>query len=143
MKYKFIYYLLFFLILSSKSYPQALTKKEIAEITGKIPGLISENYVLRDKKDEITTKFTKELSSKKYLFIANPDSLAKTLTKDLREMSNDKHLYVKFYKTREKDEEFDWDAWEKEERILEKKQNFGFTEVKILRNNIGYVKIQT
>ena len=141
MKYRFICYSIVFLILQAKSYSQELSKKEITEVTEKIPQLISENYVLRDKRDEITARFTKALSSKKYLSITNPESLATALTKDLREISNDKHLYVKFYETREKEEEFDWDAWEKEERILEKEQNFGFTEVKILSNNIGYIKI--
>ena len=141
MKYKLIFCFLFFVVLLSTSYSQELTKKEIAEITEEIPVLISKNYVLKEKRDEFTTKFVKEVKSKKYLSITNPDSLAKTLTKDLREISNDKHLYVKYYKSGIKKKEFDWDAWEREERILEKKQNFGFTEVKVLQDNIGYIKI--
>lgn len=85
--------------------------------------------------------FNEMISSKKYLGITHPDSLAKTLTRDLRAISNDKHLYVKYIETDEKKTEFDWDAWEKEERLLEKKQNYGFTEVKILDKSIGYIKI--
>ena len=141
MKFKQIFYFLLLAIVSSASYAQQLTRKEIAEITEKIPDLISENYVLKEKSDEITSKFKNELSSKKYLSITNPDSLAKTLTKDLRAISNDKHLYVKYYQSSPEKDEFDWDAWEKEERILEIRQNFGFTEVKILPDNIGYIKI--
>ncbi len=141
MKYKLIFCFLVFAILSSASYCQELTRKEITEITKQIPRLISENYVLENKKDDIVDRFNKEISSKKYLSITNPDTLAKTLTTDLRAISNDKHLYVKYYASTEKKEEFDWDAWEKEERILERKQNFGFTEVKIFQDNIGYIKI--
>jgi C-terminal processing protease CtpA/Prc len=141
MKYELIFWLIVFVTLTSSLYSQELTKKEIADITEKIPKLISENYVLKDKRDEITTEFTKRVRLKKYLSITHPDSLARILTKDLREISNDKHLYVKHYKTDKRKEEVDWDAWEIEERILEKKQNFGFTEVKILQDNIGYIKI--
>lgn len=135
---------IFFIVLvnlTSPLYSQELTKKEIADITEKIPGLISKHYVLREKRDDITTEFNNRIKKQKYLSITNPDSLAKILTQDLREISNDKHLYVEYIRLGEKNKAFDWDAWEREERILEKKQNFGFTEVKILQDNIGYIKI--
>ena len=141
MKNKRILWLVLFVALPLSSYSQELTKREIMEIIEKIPDLISENYVLPEKGDSIATRFTQKVKSKKYRFLVNPDSLAKTLTKDLREISNDKHLYVKHYRSDIKKEAFDWKAWEKEERILEKKQNFGFTEVKILQGNIGYLRI--
>jgi C-terminal processing protease CtpA/Prc len=127
--------------LTSPLSSQDLAKNEIAEIVEKIPGLISKNYVLSEKREYISNEFAKKIKSKKYFNISNPDSLAKTLSRDLREISNDKHLYVNYLKTSDRKEEFDWDAWEKEERILEKKQNFGFIEVKILESNIGYIKI--
>lgn len=127
--------------ISLLTFSQELTKKEIEEVTSKIPKLISEHYVLKEKRSTITSGFNKRIKSKKYLSITNPDSLAKTLTRDLREIGNDKHLYVKYLETERQEEAFDWDAWEREERILEKKQNFGFTEVKILEENIGYIKI--
>lgn len=120
---------------------QELTEKEVAEIIKQIPELISEHYVLIEKRGAISTAFAKAISSKEYADIKNPDTLAKNLTRDLKVASNDKHLYVEYLKASEKEEEFDWDAWEKEERIQEKKQNFGFTEVRILEGNTGYLKI--
>lgn len=141
MNSKLTIFLIVLVKLTSPLYSQELTKNEIADIIEKIPGLISENYVLSEKREYISNEFARRIRSKKYFSISNPDSLAKTLTRDLREISNDKHLYVNYLKTSGKKEEFDWDAWEREERILEKKQNFGFTEVKILEGNIGYIKI--
>ncbi len=123
------------------SFSQELTKKEISEIVEKIPDLISENYVFRNKGDSIVAQFTQNIKSKKYLSIKNHDILAQSLTSDLQKISNDKHVYVKYHKPNEKKEDFDWEAWEREERVLEKKQNFGFTEVKILHGNIGYIRI--
>ena len=135
--------LLFILLfeISPSIYAQVLTKKEIADVINQIPDLIKENYVLNDKKQFISDAFSQNIKAKRYLGITNPDSLAKRITKDLRAISNDKHLYVEYRKGNQEKEEFDWETWEKEELTLEKKQNFGFTEVKILQDNIGYLKI--
>ncbi|MEP1096068.1 MAG: S41 family peptidase [Cyclobacteriaceae bacterium] len=128
-------------MISLSVFSQELTRKEINTITSQIPKLILENYVLSEKKVPLANAFLQKIESRKYVEINNPDSLAKVLTKDLREISLDKHLYVKYIEPNEKKQEFDWDAWESEERILEKKQNFGFTEIRILEGNIGYLKI--
>jgi retinol-binding protein 3 len=141
MKRKLILIFITLVKLTSTLYSQELTEKEITDITEKIPGLILEHYVLAERRNVFTAEFNKRIKAQKYLSITNPDSLAKILTQDLREISNDKHLYVKYIRSGEKNEAFDWDAWEREERIIEKKQNFGFTEVKVLQNNIGYIKI--
>ena len=133
--------LLFIVLAISSVYSQQLRKKEIENVVNQIPNLILENYVLNDKRKIISAAFSQNIKNRKYLEITHPDSLAKTITKDLREISNDKHLYVEHLKGNQEKEEFDWEAWEKEERISEKKQNFGFTEVKILQDNIGYLKI--
>lgn len=132
---------LFFLVISFTIFSQELSKKEINDITSQIPELILEHYVLEERKAPIADAFSKLLGSKKYLNLNNPDSLAQVLSNDLREIGNDRHLYVNYVKPSEIKKEVDWDIWEKEERILEQKLNFGFTEAKILEGNIGYIKI--
>ncbi|GMN06125.1 hypothetical protein MTsPCn5_15140 [Croceitalea sp. MTPC5] len=142
MKHKTIATFFIFLFIFSATRSQVeLTQKTVNDMVNQIPKLIQENYVLTDKRMPIANGFTQKIRSKKYRGISNPDSLAKTLTSDLRELSNDKHLYVKYQKPGEKQEEFGWDALEKKNRIIEKKQNFGFTALKILDGNIGYLKI--
>nr|WP_321236211.1 S41 family peptidase [uncultured Psychroserpens sp.] len=130
-----------FIIISLSGNAQDLTKKEIKAIISKIPELILEHYVLTEKKLEISDAFTQNIKSKIYQNFINPDSLANKLTKDLRTISNDKHLSVEYLKTEDDKKDFDWDDWEKKERALELTQNFGFTEIKILEENIGYLKI--
>lgn len=120
---------------------QELDNKEVEKIINQIPNLILEHYVLSDKKEAISDAFIQKIKFKTYKNLNNPDSLAKKLTKDLRAISKDKHLFVEYLKPEELQKDFDWDEWEKKERILEKKQNFGFTEIKILEGNIGYLKI--
>ena len=120
---------------------QELSKREVQTVLEKIPGLISEHYVLQDKNEQIINAIKSRAASGEYGSIHSPDSLAKKLTLDLRSISNDKHLYVKYYESENTEETFDWKAWEKQERISERIQNFGFTEIKILHGNIGYLKI--
>ena len=120
---------------------QELTPEEVTSIVEKIPDLLSQNYVLPEKRGQLASEFTETIQSGLYSSITHPDTLAKVLSRNLREMGQDKHLYVKYYPTDTEKDEFDWEAWEREERILEKEQNFGFTEVKVLPGNIGYIKI--
>lgn len=141
MNYKPWFCLLLLWSIGIDSNAQQLSKQEVEGILKKIPVLISENYVLKDKRAEIIHAFNNKVKSKRYASIQSPDTLAKRLTSDLREISNDKHLYVKYYKSTKKEASFDWEAWEKEERVLERTQNFGFTEVKILPEAIGYLRI--
>ena len=140
-KIKILIFLVLFAIPGTSLYSQELTKLDIRNIIETIPSLISKNYVIIEKRNYIISEFTKRVEANKYFSIINSDSLAKILTNDLREISNDKHLYVEYIKSDTTKDEFNSDNWEKEERILERKKNFGFTEVKILSENIGYIKI--
>ena len=139
-QFKYIVVLLLIWAYPVTTNAQELSKNEVNAIINKIPELIEKHYVLEEKRKAISNAFAKAVSSKKYEGIKNPDSLSKQLTKDLRAISNDKHLYVEHLDNSE-EEEFDWEAWEKEERAQEKKLNFGFTEIKILEGNVGYLKI--
>ena len=133
--------LIILISITISTHAQELNPKEIVGIIEQIPPLILEHYVIREKRAAIATAFSQHIATEKYLAISHPDSLTKILTQDLRAISNDKHLYVTYLPPGEKEEAFDWDAWEREERRLEKVQNFGFTEIRILEGNIGYLKI--
>ena len=118
--------LLFIVLAISSVYSQQLRKKEIENVVNQIPNLILENYVLNDKRKIISAAFSQNIKNRKYLEITHPDSLAKTITKDLSEISNDKHLYVEYLKANPEKEEFDWEAWEKEEKNLREKTELWF-----------------
>jgi len=118
---------------------QTLTKNQIVEITTQIENLIGSNYVIKEKRPEIVELFNRNVKNGKYFSIINPDSLASALSTDLKEISNDGHLYVKHLKNPANTNEIY--NWEKEELDREIRFNYGFREVQILDSNIGYINI--
>ncbi|MGB3143156.1 MAG: S41 family peptidase [Maribacter sp.] len=122
-------------------YSQQLSKEQVRKITGQIPDLVEKHYVLKEKRQLIANAIQDSIAKSIYIKFQIPDSLAKKLTNDLRAVSKDMHLYVKYIPNDEEKDEFDWDTWEKKEREDEIRQNYGFTQVKILEGNIGYLKI--
>lgn len=119
---------------------QELNKESIKQVIGQIPELITSNYVNKEKGKQIALQLQTEINSDKYYEIKHPDTLASVLTKDLKRISNDGHMYVNHLtkNTKKTTETTDWDA---EEKALEIKLNYGFTEIQILENNTGYIKI--
>ena len=137
MKYSIFVFISIFTFQNSLG--QNLNEKQIQEITHLIPDLILENYVFKAKGEEIAARFRKLIHSKKYLKYTNPDSLSSILSKDLKSLSNDGHMYVRVKKaTINSDVSMNWEEKEKEKEI---QQNYGFSLVQILDNNIGYIKI--
>lgn len=138
MKSKLIIIVLFFLGISLNA--QELNKKSIQEVIDKIPELIKSNYVNKEKGKQIALQFQKEINSGKYYNTKHPDSLASVLTKDLKRISNDGHMYVN-HLTKNAKKTTETTDWKAEEKALEIKVNYGFTEIQILENNTGYIKI--
>lgn len=129
---------LIFICIGSYTPAQQLSPEEITSINSAIPPLIRKHYVIERNKEKIARAIEKKINAGVYQAYNNPDTLAKHLTHDLEVISQDGHLYVKYLASETSSHEVDW---EKEERKLEKAQNFGFTEVEILQGNIGYIKI--
>jgi Peptidase family S41/N-terminal domain of Peptidase_S41 in eukaryotic IRBP len=125
--------------LSNNLFSQILTKNEIKEVTIEIPSLISVNYVDAEKSKEIAKRFQDKINSGTYNKVMYADSLVAIINKDLKEISNDGHLYIrvvsKIYNKETKRN------WEEDELEREKNQNYGFKEVQILPKNIGYIKV--
>jgi hypothetical protein len=123
--------------------------KEYKENTIKeISTLIKNNYVLKEKRGVIVSKFSKKYLEGTYDTINNPESFANILTDDLHDISDDYHFAVVYNPTRitemrnENDEEPNKEEIEEsQKRRLEKRKrnNFGFKKVENLPGNIGYL----
>lgn len=134
------YFLLIILLkIAHFSFAQDLTNKQIKEVTDTIPKLILENYVFKDKGEIIAKKFQNLAASKKYFNYRNTDSLASILSKDLKQISDDGHMYVRTRKNKTNNPNLK--SWEELEKENEIKQNYGFISTQILEDNIGYIKI--
>jgi len=126
------------ILMSSSGYSQNFTEDKIKQIVIPIPKLIAKNYVDKEKAKEIASLVQAEINSGKYFKITHPDTLASVLTKDLKRISNDGHMYVNHLTKKKTTKATDWET---EEKALEIKLNYGFTEIQILESNTGYMKI--
>ena len=76
------------------AYAQDLDKSYINKTVNKIIGEIDKNYIIPELKAEVISDISTNLEQGKYYNLRDHASLAKILTKDLKESSGDFHLYV-------------------------------------------------
>lgn len=154
-------YLIFFLIvqtLSAQNRLQAsenmvkMNKKEITKAVTKIASLIDKNYVFEGKGKSISDSLLKKVKQNELVNIKDWKSFADSLTIIIQKLSNDGHMYVRNEPETVKEL---IDAENKKDNELENKptedpffygtdalvNNFGFSEVKILKGNFGYIKL--
>lgn len=126
----------------------SLQTKEKSEIITSLKTHLAQSYIDLDLSKKMISELDKNLKSKTYDKITSPNEFSKKLTEDLQSVSKDLHLKVRF--------EPEHIAQEKrvvsEEKKLEEEKkmamqmaeiNYGFTEVKILDGNIGYLNLRT
>lgn len=122
---------------SSYLHRDILQKSEIEAITTAIPRLIAHHYVDSIAGSRICSEFRKISSSGRYLHYNQRKALSDELTKDLREISKDGHLYVQGAEKGKVDSK----NWEQLEKEAEQRYNYGFTRMEILDDDIAYLKI--
>ncbi|PWN57937.1 S41 family peptidase [Chryseobacterium viscerum] len=125
----------------------SLQTKEKSEIITSIKTHLAESYIDLDLSKKMITELDKNLKSNAYDKVTNPTEFSKKLTEDLQSVSKDLHLKVRFEPERiaqEKhvvSEEMKLEA-EKKMAMQMAEINYGFTEVKILDGNIGYLNLR-
>lgn len=126
----------------------SLQTKEKSEIITSIKTHLAECYIDLDLSKKMITELDKNLKSNMYDKITNPAEFSKKLTEDLQSVSKDLHLKVRFEPERIAQEKHV--VSEEMKLEVEKKMamqmaeiNYGFTEVKILDGNIGYLNLRT
>ncbi|WP_181899472.1 S41 family peptidase [Flagellimonas nanhaiensis] len=76
------------------AYTQDLDKSYVNKTVNKIIDVIDKNYIIPELKTEVISDISANLEQGKYHNLPDHKSLAKTLTRDLKESSGDFHLYV-------------------------------------------------
>lgn len=120
----------------TKSELEEVTANDIKAITDAVAGLIDAHYVDRAAGARISGEFRNLAASGKYTRFDKKETLSEEISKDLRKISNDGHLYVQGKKIVADDKN-----WEQIEKEAEKKYNFGFTRVEIRDDNVAYIRI--
>lgn len=114
----------------------------------RLGNLMLDYYIIKDKGIKANKMLIKNLKQKKY-YSLDGGELANMLVEDLRSVTKDKHLMIKFYP--EGDASTDYLAQAKNENDdftpselslkRARTHNYGFKEVSILNMNIGYLKL--
>jgi len=116
-----------------------------AEVIDSVAIALNEIYVFPDVAREMEKHLRKQLKKKAYQDITSCREFVNQLTKDLQEISKDRHLAVRFasdemIKSFSSDTLTD-DAKERE-LLEEQRQNFGFKKLELLEGNVGYVDLR-
>lgn len=118
----------------------AVTKNEVIDATLK---RLNESYVFPDVAKKMEESIRDRVSKKQYDQITSARAFAETLTKNLQEVSKDKHLRVRYSHEpiAVRGERREPTATEREEARREYTwMNHGFNKVERLRGNIGYLE---
>jgi hypothetical protein len=128
--------------------PPALVAKTRSEVVKKVGELMVKLYIFPDKAKEMEALITKKLQEGDYDKITDVEVFAQALTDDLRSVTKDRHIHceynpeiVKMIRDRESQSAADREKWRQLALKEERKENFGFREVKILDGNIGYLNL--
>ncbi len=134
----------------AQSQSSLIDKREISKTIDSIGKKLEANYIFPDVASEMRTALEENFANGKYDTLSLPESLAKQLTDDLREVSKDKHLLVVYNPqiiARENamsdedraNEEAEWiKTWVSD---LER-DNYGIKKADMLEGNIGYLDLR-
>ncbi|MGB3463994.1 MAG: S41 family peptidase [Cyclobacteriaceae bacterium] len=146
MKSTGIIFLISFLALNTVL-AQKPSKKIVDQMVLTIADQIKDNYVLPEKGILIAKQFLKDHKNNRFYQARSLKQLDSTMTKSLREASNDFHLFTwnnkeivnQLKSATDEDEETEVSSFFNDEKAYN--SNFGFEKVEILPENIGYIKL--
>ena len=151
----FLFFLIVQTILAQTKFQEietAINKQEVTKIVTKIACLIDSNYVFENKGRSISDSLLRKVRQNELVNIKDWRILADSLTIIIQKLSNDGHMYVRNEPETVKKI---IDAENKKDNQIKSKptedpffygpdalaNNFGFSEVKILKGNYGYIKL--
>ncbi|HUU06212.1 MAG TPA: SgcJ/EcaC family oxidoreductase [Patescibacteria group bacterium] len=127
-----------------QSQPSPFGGAEKKALVDAVASILQKQYVFPDTARKMGELIRKNLKAGKYAVLDDPRAFAIKLTEDLRSISRDKHLGVRFAPESIRDEKTTDEAARKKAREFQKKleraDNYGFKEIKILSGNVGYLK---
>jgi hypothetical protein len=142
----FVVLILFVLnpIAPAQGQPQALGAGEKKTVVEAVATILQKQYVFPEVARKMGDLIKKNLKAGKYLPIDDPLAFAMKLTEDLRSISRDRHLGVRYMPERIREmktpDEAKKKAAEEYQKKLDRIDNYGFKEIMILSGNVGYLK---
>jgi len=123
-----------------------LSQAEIKQVTQSISKLMLSEYIHPEQAKQIAQLLTKKTKSGEYNKFKQPQAFSEQLTKDLRSINHDFHLNVIFDPERIAEQKSAGES-PQEQQISQRelrewqRANYGFSEIKLLEGNIGYINL--
>jgi hypothetical protein len=132
------------LLVPAQGQPQAIGSKEKKAVVEAVVPVLQKQYVFPEVARKMGALIRKNLKAGRYAILDDPQAFALRLTEDLRSVCHDRHLGVRYAPELIRDEKNTDEAARKAAREFQKKldriDNYGFKEIRILSGNIGYLK---
>jgi C-terminal processing protease CtpA/Prc len=120
-----------------------------AKVVERIGQLMENHYIFKETGEKMAEKLSAQLDAGRYDKIDDADEFSRVLTKDLRSVSDDRHIrvtydpaMVKRIRTRQSKSEVEREKERKENIERQRRQNFGVQRVEIREGNIGYLDLR-
>jgi hypothetical protein len=128
----------------AQAQPKPIDAAEKKAVVNAVADALAKQYVFPETARKMGDLIKKNLKAGKYALHDDPLVFAVTLSEDLRSVSRDRHLGVRYAPERilemKTPDEARRKAAEERERKTARFENHGFKEVKILSGNVGYLK---
>lgn len=139
--------LLFLTVLNLKAQDKEITKNEKTKVIQLISENLLETYIDLEIAQKIASDLKSNLELNKYKSVTNSNDFAKLVTHDLQKVSHDLHLKLTYEpkKIAQSKRVMPEEMKKQREKIIAIKMaeiNYGFTEAKILKGNIGYLNLR-
>ncbi|MCT4624923.1 MAG: S41 family peptidase [Schleiferiaceae bacterium] len=122
---------------------EALSKNYKKEVVNKLSELIVERYVFEDVALETEKHLKKQLKKGRFNELTTNEDFAKALTETVQEINHDKHMRVRAEKQYEEPENtIDYQIAKRIDQLNRSWwYNGGFIETKVIKGNVGYIKL--
>ena len=139
--------ILFVTITNTTAQQKELTNTQKNTIVQLVSENLLETYIDFDLAKEMSKEIKQHVKSKKYNAITNPLEFSKVVTQDLQKISRDLHLKLNFEPKRiaQSKRKMPAETKRKRDKMMAVKMaeiNYGFSEVKVLNGNIGYLNLR-
>lgn len=131
---------------ANAQYTQALTTEKKEMVVKTIGQLLNDNYIFPEKAREMADFIHQKQAEHKYATLTDPLEFATQLSEDLQSISHDLHINVQFDPQMVSEIRMSQTV-EDSLRFIdlmdsrEARENYGFTEVKMLSDGVGYLKL--
>ncbi len=118
-----------------------LSKQEKDSIITKIGHLLEHRYVFPEKGKALNAMLLQKNENQEFDSISDPTIFRETIHNAIRDKVDDKHMRLFYFGPREDQSEDTETSDLKQQYEKRKAMNFGIPELKVLDNNIGYLKV--